>query len=46
MGDNGVNLICLYKSLEIMMINNYFTVHRLFVLDTRLCWNKGKITVV
>ena len=46
MGDNSVNLICLYKSLEIMMINIHFTVNRLFLLDTRLCWNKWKITVV
>ena len=46
MGDNSVNLICLYKSLEMMMINIHFTVNRLFLLDTCLCWNKWKITVV
>ena len=45
MGDNSVNLICLYKSLEMMMIKSHFTVNRLFVLDTCLCWNKWKITV-
>ena len=40
MDDNSVNLICLYKSLEIMMINIHFTVNRLFVLDICLYWNK------
>ena len=38
--NNNVNLICLYKSLEIMMIKIPYAVYRLFVRDIRLYWNK------
>ena len=38
-GNNNVILICLYKSLEINMIEIPYAVYRLFVRDTCLCWN-------